>query len=207
MYSGISTKTNSKKRPSIPFISAHIIPYLYPQDCQFAILAMQCFPYKDVLTLQVQASASKLQQLPWTAVFAELQLLLLSADAPGLSPYRNACVCTCLDMFQNHPEKTDVKAKAKHILHIFAYHRISKSSHITIPRLLPCNASRTKRNKKCKRASAAALDNCFRKSSTSSAFRCRSWSDSLMLESVHVWIRSGITREKTNKRKSQAYLA
>ena len=36
----------------------------------------------------------------------------------------------------------------------------------------------------CKQASAAALDNCFRRSSISSAFRCRSWSDSLMLESV-----------------------
>ena len=36
----------------------------------------------------------------------------------------------------------------------------------------------------CKQASAAAVDNCFWRSSTCSAFRCRSWSDSLMLESL-----------------------
>ena len=52
----------------------------------------------------------------------------------------------------------------------------------------------------CKQASAAALANCFRRSSTSSAFRWRSWSNSLMLESVHVWIRSGITGETAHKK-------
>ena len=98
-------------------------------------------------------------------------------------------------MLGDHPEKTDVKAKAKHILHICTYHRISISSHITIPRLSPCNVSRTTKNKKCKQASAVALDNCFRRSSTSSAFRCRSWSDSLMLESVYVWKCSGMIRD------------
>ena len=40
------------------------------------------------------------------------------------------------------------------------------------------------RNCMCKQASAAALDNCFWRSSTCSAFRCRSWSDSLMRSSV-----------------------
>ena len=39
----------------------------------------------------------------------------------------------------------------------------------------------------CEQASAAALANCFRRSSTSSAFRWRSWSESLMLDSVYVW--------------------
>ena len=48
------------------------------------ILAMQRIPHNE--TLQVQASASKLQQLPWTTVFEDLQLLLRSADAPGLTP-------------------------------------------------------------------------------------------------------------------------
>ena len=111
------------------------------------------------------------------------------------------------------PGKTRVKAKTKHVLPICAYHGISAYLSLSISisqdfsRAISCNVFRTMGNPKCKQASAAALDNCFRKSSTSSAFRCRSWSDSLMLESVHVWIRSGITREKTNKRKSQAYLA
>ena len=36
--------------------------------------------------LQMQASASKLQQLPWPTAFEDLRLLLRSADAPGLSP-------------------------------------------------------------------------------------------------------------------------
>ena len=124
-------KFKEKAKHTLHICAYYPISTVYPQDCQFAILAMQCFPYKDIMALQVQASASKLQQLPWTAVFADLQFLLLSADAPGLSPYRNACVCTCLDMFQNHPEKTDVKAKAKHILHIFAYH--SRSIQLYIP--------------------------------------------------------------------------
>ena len=61
-------------------------------------------------------NASKLQQLPWTTVFADLQLLLLSADAPGLSPYSNACVCTCLHMFRDHTGQMDVNLKGKHIL-------------------------------------------------------------------------------------------
>ena len=42
----------------------------------------------------------------------------------------------------------------------------------------------------CKQASAAAVDNCFRRSSTCSAFRCRSWSDSLMLESLWKLLRN-----------------
>ena len=74
------------------------------------------------------------------------------------------------------------------------------SSQIYIPRLLPCNVSHTTRNQKCKQAAAAALDSCFRRSSTSSAFRWRSRSDSLMLESVHVWIWPGITRETAHKK-------
>ena len=111
------------------------------------------------------------------------------------------------------PGKTRVKAKAEHVLPICAYHGISAYLSLSISisqdfsRAISCNVSHTTGNPKCTQASAAALDNCFRKSSASSAFRRRSWSDSLMLESVHVWIRSGITREKTNKRKSQAYLA
>ena len=79
--------------------------------------------------------------------------------------------------------------------HIIAYLFLSILHHITIPRLSRCNVSRTTKNKKCKQASAVALDNCFRRSSTSSAFRCRSWSDSLMLESVYVWKCSGMIRD------------
>ena len=81
--SGITRERISKKEPNIPFISAHIIPYLYLQDCQFAILACNV-SHND--TLQVQASASKLQQLPWTTVLEDLQLQLRSAFAPGLTP-------------------------------------------------------------------------------------------------------------------------
>ena len=50
----------------------------------FAILAKQWFPSNE--ELQAQASASKLQQLPWITVFEDLRLLLRSADALQLTP-------------------------------------------------------------------------------------------------------------------------
>ena len=81
-------KIKEKAKHTLHICAYYPISTVYPQDCQFAILAMQCFPYKDIMTLQVQASASKLQQLPWTTAFEDLQLLLRSADAVHLTPQK-----------------------------------------------------------------------------------------------------------------------
>ena len=84
-----------------------------------------------------------------------------------------------------------------HIKKSHAYLSCLRTSAYLFPRKsLPCNVSHTK----CKQAAAAALDSCFRRSSTSSAFRWRSRSESLMLESVHVWIWPGITRKTAHKK-------
>jgi len=52
---------------------------------------MQCFAHDE--TLQVQASASKLRQLLSTTVFEDFQLLVRSADAPGLPPEHGYFTC------------------------------------------------------------------------------------------------------------------
>jgi len=57
----------------------YFLAYLYPTT-----LAVQ---YRAMFSAQWEIlSASKLQQLPWTTVFENLQLLLRSSDAPGPTP-------------------------------------------------------------------------------------------------------------------------
>jgi len=75
----------SKKNPSRSLYPAYLYPKTAPthhEPC--AMVAMRWIPSNE--ELQAQASASKLQQLPWTTAFEDLQLLLRSADAQGLNP-------------------------------------------------------------------------------------------------------------------------
>ena len=76
-------KRMSKQKSSISCnlrISSHINIFISSQ-----IYIPRLLPCNVSHTTRNQ-SASKLQQLPWTAVFEDLQLLLRSADAPGLTP-------------------------------------------------------------------------------------------------------------------------
>ena len=80
-------KPESKQKPSTSCLSAlimayqqiYFLAYLYPKTLAVQYRAM--FP-----TQREIPSARKLQQLPWTTVFENLQLLLRSSDAPGPTP-------------------------------------------------------------------------------------------------------------------------
>ena len=140
----------------------------------------------------MEASASKLQQLPWTTVFEDLQpsfcvplAFLVRLLNAWLSSFMSGRVW-------RSPGKTTTKKKPRVPQHyVYSSHPCQSISH----------ATRIKLYISAGQASAAALDNCFRKSSTSSAFRWRSWSDSLMQESVYVWTCSNIAGENKHQRK------
>ena len=73
---------NRTQKKSHAYLSClRISAYLFPRKSISHDFCRAMF-----LTQREIKSASKLQQLPWTAAFEDLQLLLRSADAPGLTP-------------------------------------------------------------------------------------------------------------------------
>ena len=117
----------------------------------------------------------------------------------------NAWVCACLNVCGNREEKRIRKEPSKSIcIYIYTVYlaHLQQCVQLCFSICHPdsWNAMRPTpwdiaSASQCKQASAAALDNCFRRSSTSAAFCCRSWSDSSMLESMHVWKCAGIARK------------
>ena len=91
MFGYVHQGKNIKERAkhTLHFCAYHLISI--PARMSICNPCMQCFPHNE--TLQVQASASKLRQLPWTTVFEDRQLLLRSADAPGLTPEYGCFTC------------------------------------------------------------------------------------------------------------------
>ena len=160
---------------------------------------MQSTPNKE--TLQVLASASKLQQLPWTTVFESLWKLLGNRQGTRTSE-KELSISSTFNISIPLECISTSWIIIDHFVHIYV------CLSICHPRL--CHAIRPKQwgiasAGQCKQASAAAVDNCFWRSSTCSTFRCRSWSDSLMFESVWEVFRNH--HKHGHQRKSYAYLA
>ena len=94
----------------------------------FAILicAMYCFPHNE--EFHVQASASKLQQLRWTTVFEDLQLVLRSAAAPDLTPYCSSPFGKCLGITREHGHQSKCQAYLAHSAYLYRY-PLNPSTH------------------------------------------------------------------------------
>ena len=127
IWSGITREKIKLKKPSIPFVSAHIIPYLYPQKCQFAIRAHDVsHTMKDCKCKPVQASFSSCLGQLFSKIFnffcVPLTLLVWLL---------NAWVCACLDMVGNHQGKNKIK-KTKHTFRFCTYHPISIPAKMSI---------------------------------------------------------------------------
>ena len=179
-------KQTSKKKPSMPH-TFYICTYLFPNTVSIQAILAKVFPIQPELNCRckpVQASFSSCLGQLFSKIFN-----FFCVPLPLLVWLLNAWLSACLDVLGDHKRKQTSKKKPSmsHTFYIctYLYPKTMSICH-------PCHATFPTQwghagPSQCKQASAAALDSCFWRPSTSSAFRCRSWSDSSMLDSVHVW--------------------